>query len=241
MKKIIFTAVLILIGTLATQTLFAKIVVVSTQGEVAYRDEKMTQWMPLKEGTELYDGVKISTGVRATATINLSGNTVNIGSLTMMKVYKNQLVDGMQQTNIGMRRGTMVADVTKGDRVRTVFRVQTPVVTSSIRGTTLKVETSLPGTSVKVSDGSVRVNSRNGQARVLSGRLVYNLPTGATEPRPILANSVSVIAPAGSTEREQASAEIFSADFPQGTDVQIQVDRPTHGTIIIHPGPFDRP
>ena len=236
MKKKFFITAIILCSILSTQTLFAKIVVVSTQGEVAYRDEKMTQWMPLKAGTELQNGVRISTGVRATATINLSGNTVNIGSLTMMKVYENRLIDSVQETNIGMRRGSMVADVTKGERIRTVFRVSTPVVTSAVRGTTLKVDTGLSGTSVRVSDGSVRVNSRSGQSRVLSGRLVYNLPAGAMEPRPILTNSVSVIAPAGSTEREQASAEIFSADFPQGTDVQIQVDRPTHGTIIIHPG-----
>jgi len=212
---------------------FAKIVLVSATGEVAYKDEKSQKWMPLPPtpGTELQNGLKISTGLKSSVTLNLSGNKVTVGPLSVMKVYENQIVDGTQQTKIGMRRGQMTADVTRGEKVKTVFKVATPVATSAVRGTQKEIQTGPSGTQVKASEGSVRVDSRNGQARVISGRLAFNLPKGATEPRPVLTNSVVSLNDKGHTEKEQAAFEVF-IDAPQGTDVPL-IDISTGNDIIL--------
>jgi len=219
MIKLITTVLLIMF---LTTNLFAKIILVSATGEVAYKDEKTTKWMPLPPtpGTELQNGLKISTGLKSSVTLNLSGNKVTIGPLSVMKVYENQLVDGAQQTKIGMRRGQMTADVTRGEKVKTVFKVATPVATSSVRGTEKTITTGPSGTIVAVPKGSAKVDSKNGQARVISGRLAFNLPKGAIEPRPILTNSNVSLVNSGHTEKEQMAAEIFT-DAPQGTDVPL--------------------
>jgi len=220
MKKQVVITALILSSMFIAMSLSARIMVVSTEGDAAFRDERTGTWVQLQPGRELQEGVRLSTGVKSSITLNLSGNKVMVGPLTMMQVYQNQLVSGTQQTQINMRRGEMVADVTEGQRVKTVFRVATPVVTSSVRGTTQRVETGPTGTLVRATEGSVRVDSRNGQARVLSGRLAFDMPKGAMEPRPVLQSSVPNIAPTGSTEREQMAADLFT-DQPQGADIQI--------------------
>jgi len=219
MKKTIFISAFILSCVFITVDLFARITVVSTTGEVAFRDEQTGRWMPLQQGVELREGVRISTGINSSATINLSGNRVVVGPLSMMRVYQNRLVDGAQQTNIGVRRGELAAEVTSGKQVRTVFRVATPVVTSSVRGTEKKITTGPSETLVRVSEGSARVDSKNGQVRILSGRLAFNQPKGAMEPRPIIANSTFSLANHGSTERELMAAESFAGDSPQGTEI----------------------
>ena len=214
MKKTVFITALIICSIFMTQNLFAKIVVVSTEGEAAYRDERAGRWVPIQAGAELQEGVRISTGVKSSVTLNLSGNRVVMGPLSMMLVQENKLVSGTQQTTVNMRRGEMVTDVTGGDRVRTVFKVQTPVVTSSVRGTTQKITTGPSGTLIQATEGSVKVDSKNGQKRVLSGRLALNKPKGAMEPRTLLASSVPSVSGTGLVEKEQIVEEFFS-DSPR--------------------------
>ena len=218
MKKITIIAI-ILCSIFAAQTLFARITVVSTQGEAAYRDERTGQWVPLKQGDEIKEGVRISTGLNANLVLNISGNKVTIGPLSMMQVQENKLVSGTQSTQLNMRRGEMVADVTKGDRVRTVFKVSTPVVTSSVRGITQKIETGPTGTTIQATEGSVRVDSKNGQKRVLSGRMALNKPRGSMQPRPLLTSSVPSVSATGLLEREQISEDLF--DETSRPDLQI--------------------
>jgi len=233
-KKVLILAITLCI-ILTTATLFARTTVVSVQGEVSFMDAKTTSWQPLQAGAILQEGTKISTGVRASAVLNMSGNRVTVGSMSMMKIYQNQLVDGMQQTRIGMRRGEMTTDVTGGEGVRTVFRVATPAATSAVRGTTQKISTGPFGTSIVVPKGSVRVDTRNGQKRAISGRLKFDLPKGAMEPRPVLVSSTPSITPAGSTDAENASAELF-LDAPQGTGVQVEHRIDVPGDIGVNVG-----
>ena len=209
MKKITLITALIICSIFTTANLFSRTIVVSIQGEAAYRDERAGRWIPLEIGVEIADGVRLSTGVKSSLTLNLSGNTVVMGSLTMMLVQENQLVSGTQRTTVNMRRGEIVADVTKGDRVRTVFRVQTTRVTSAVRGTKHKVETGPSGTVIQVTEGSVKVSSRNGQTRILSEGLAFNKPKGSMEPRPLVTNSVPSVSATGLVEREQVAEELF--------------------------------
>jgi len=241
MKKTIFISAFILSCIFITVDLFARITVVSTTGEVAFRDEQTARWMPLAPRAELREGVRISTGINSNVTLNVSGNTVVVGPLSMMKIYQNQVVDGAQQTRVGMRRGDLAADVTRGQQVRTIFEVSTPVATSSVRGTEKRITTGPSGTLVRVSEGTVRVDSRNGQARTLRGRLAFNLPKGAIEPRPILTSSTSSLANHGSTEKELQAAELFAGDSPQGSGIINAIDGATGTSARIDIGIGFRP
>ena len=214
-KKMTLVLIFMMCFLFITVNSFARITVVSTRGEVAFMDDKAGRWMPLAVGAQLQEGVKISTGINANVRLNLGGNTVDVGPLSMMKVYKNQVVSGTQDTRIGMRRGEMTADVTGGEGVRTVFRVATPVATSSVRGTTKRITTGPSGTRMDAPKGSIRVDSKNGQTRILSGRLGFDMPKGAMEPRPVLASSINPIVGHGSTDKEHLSAELLNSDAPQ--------------------------
>jgi hypothetical protein len=233
MKKITFISILIICNVFISVNLFAKIIVESATGEVAFKTDEAGKWQPLKAKAELQDGVKISTGLNSKATLNLNGSTVVIGPLSMMKVYENQLVNGTQQTKIGMKRGEMTADVTKGEKIKTVFKVATPVATSSVRGTQKEIKTGPSGTTVKVLEGSVKVDSKNGQSRVLSGRLAYNLPKGAVEPKAIHTNSVSTLTDYGNIEKEQTATESFGADSGVSVIESLPLDSMNMGNVHV--------
>ena len=220
MKKLIFITAFIICGIFMTQNLFAGITVVSVEGEAAYRDERAGRWVQLQAGATLQEGVRISTGVKSSLTLNVSGNRVVLGPLTMMVVQENQLISGTQSTQINMRRGEMVADVTQGEKIRSVFRVSTPVVTSAVRGTTKKITTGPSGTLMTATEGSVRVDSKNGQKRVLSGRLALNQPKGSMEPKTLLTSSVPSVSATGLVEREQIAEELFQ----ENPRLDLQID-----------------
>ncbi len=85
MKKYILFLMIIMVG--ASSAIYAKIVVESTQGEVAYKKDKI--WEPLTKGMELQEGVKISTGAKSWALINIDGDSLKVQQMTMMKIYRN--------------------------------------------------------------------------------------------------------------------------------------------------------
>lgn len=117
-----------------TSIVFAEIHVIKVEGSVAYREGK--KWLPLKEKMKLPEGVKVSTGVNSYAELSLNSlnHTVQIKPLTMIQVYSKE-TKSTTDTHIGLKRGGITAKVPRDAKVKTVFRVSTPIATSSVRGT----------------------------------------------------------------------------------------------------------
>ena len=181
MKKLVFFITLIFALILASEALFAKIVVEATKGEAAYKSGN--QWLPLTKGLSLEEGTKISTGVKSWALINIDGDSLRIEQLTMMKIYKNQVTANNKNTHIGLKHGGLKARITKIGTLKTSFKITTPVATSSVRGTTENNwQGSKSGNIVNVPEGRLEMEDRNGNSYFVEGNAVFTI--GPNDPRP---------------------------------------------------------
>lgn len=133
MKPLVMTIIAVL-TVIYTASAFAEISVIKVDGTAAYRDGK--KWVPLKNGMKLPEGVKVSTGANSTAELRLNSinHTITVKPLTMIQVFSKE-TKSASDTHIGLKRGGITAKVPRDAKVKTVFKVSTPIATSSVRGT----------------------------------------------------------------------------------------------------------
>jgi hypothetical protein len=93
------------------------------------------------------------------------------------------LKDDASENRIGLRRGTVQAKVARDARVKTVFKVSTPVATSSVRGTEQIISYGpVSGMQIYMRDGVAECQSNNGSSSVLRGGLVFQQKTCGMNP-----------------------------------------------------------
>ena len=224
MYKIPVVSVTLAMFVLMSATeVFAKIDVISVKGTAAYKTGRI--WTPMRPGMTLKQGAKISTGVRSTAVLRMNGHRVSIKPLTMMKIYENSTTKKRVSTRIGLRRGSIRADVSRRKRIRTVFKVSTPVATSSVRGTSESISYGLKkGMIIVVIKGLVEGESRTGLKKLLSGKLVFQQKPGQSSPDPLLSNvknrAMVFVYDNNITDDEQKGHQYYGGDLiggdPQG-------------------------
>jgi len=149
---------------------FADITVIKIQGTAAYRDGN--KWSPLKEKMKLPEGVKVSTGANSYAVISLNSinHTVKVEPLTMIQIFSKE-TKSETDTHIGLKRGQITANVPRDEKVKTIFKVSTPVATSSVRGTEERITYgNRSGMTVEVLRGSIEATNRLGRGNLISGR-----------------------------------------------------------------------
>jgi hypothetical protein len=149
---------------------FAEIKVISVKGTAAYK--KGGQWTPLQAGTALAVGTKVSTGVRSNVVINVNGHTVTVYQLTIMKISESVENATSSTTRIGLRRGAVRTKIAHDARIKTVFKVSTPVATSSVRGSDQIVGSGPSlGTRIIVLGGNFQGEGLNSGTQMLFGNL----------------------------------------------------------------------
>ena len=146
-------------------SVFAEATVVSVKGTAAYN--LGGKWLPMQAGMKIRNGAKISTGVKSVVVLKLVNSTVTVQPLSMMKIYEDKLVRDESDTKIAIRRGSIKAEVNTMKEVKTVFKVATPVATSSVRGTEFSIETGPSGTITVVESGAVSVQDTRGQSQIV--------------------------------------------------------------------------
>ncbi len=159
----------------------AKITVKSVKGKVSFKKGRV--WKPLQSGMSLKEGTKISTGIRGRAVVKLNGHVMRIRPLTMIKLYENKSTTGRSSTRIGLRRGSIRAKINRRRNVRTVFKISTPVATSSVRGTEEEVSYGPgKGMQVDVIEGRIEAETINGTRKFVQGRSKFKFGTDGTKP-----------------------------------------------------------
>jgi hypothetical protein len=154
----LLTLSLLLFGAIP---LFAAISVVSVKGAAAYSAGR--NWVPLAAGMQPQEGVKISTGLKSTVVLKLSRSTVTVQPLSMMKIYEDKATARTSDTRIGLKRGGLRAEVTRGKEVKTVFRIATPVATSSVRATKKRFSPVFTGPAFRLSTVPLRLYPATGR------------------------------------------------------------------------------
>lgn len=171
MRKII--PLTIAVFFMCSVTLSAEIKALKVKGKVAYKITK--DWAQLKEGQVLPEGVRISTGANSSAELGLNSldHKITVKPYTVIQVF-SKTDDTKSDTNVGLKRGNIIVKVPKDKKVKTVFKVTTPIATSSVRGTEEDIFYGPDsGMIVKVLEGIIEGTNRIGRVRVISGREVY--------------------------------------------------------------------
>ena len=152
---------------------YAEITVIKVQGNASYRDGR--NWIPLKENLVLPEGVKISTGTNSYAEIKLNSinHTVKIKPLTVIQVFSKETATDTN-THIGLKRGGITAKVPRDSNIKTIFKVSSPIATSSVRGTEEDISYGPDtGMIVRVLSGIIEGTNRLGRVNFISGRQVF--------------------------------------------------------------------
>ncbi len=199
----------------AASSAFAEIRVVSVKGTAAYKTGQ--QWVPLNAGAALAVGTRVSTGVRSTVVLRINRHTVTVQPLTIMKVTESVERAGSSTTNIGLRRGSVRTKVASDARVKTVFKVSTPVATSSVRGTEQVVVYSPTfGMRVIVLSGVVEGSGLNSAGKLVSGNLEFWQKYASPVPESLMTGMEDFLTQTGSlfvTLDEETAFELFGEDF----------------------------
>ncbi len=97
-------------------------------------------WVELKKGDAIPEGSTISTGFKSQADVKLGGSTVTVHQLT--RVTLRELAEGESKvtTDLFLDAGALDANVKPLNNKANGFQIQTPVVTSSVRGTVFSVD-----------------------------------------------------------------------------------------------------
>jgi hypothetical protein len=194
---------------------FAEIRVVSVKGTAAYKTGN--QWTPLQTGTALAVGTKVSTGVRSTVEIRINNHLVTVQPLTIMKISQSSDTATTSNTNLGLRRGSVRTKVAKDARIKTVFKVSTPVATSSVRGTEqIVVYSPTFGMRVFVLSGTVEGSGMNGGSNLIFGNLQFWQKMGKGAPESVMSGMDDFIAKTHSlfvSLDEEKALQLFGDDF----------------------------
>lgn len=180
--KVIITTSFLFITTL----LYADIIVLKVEGSAAYKEGN--KWLPLKVAQRLPEGVKVSTGPNSFVDIrvNSKNHTIQVKALSMVQIFSKETKTDTS-TNIALKRGSINAKVPRDDNVKTVFKVSTPIATSSVRGTEQNVSYG-PGSGmvIEVVSGEVEGKNYAGRTYILTGRQKFVQPNSSGKPNYIL-------------------------------------------------------
>ncbi len=170
MKKQHISILVIVAVFFFTISAFAEIRVISVKGTASYKAGG--GWVPLAAGAALAPGTKVSTGVRSRVEIRINRHTVVVEPLTIMKISESTETNKSSTTRIGLRRGAIRTDVARDARIKTVFKVSTPVATSSVRGTRQFTRSGpTMGDSTIVLQNVVQVEGLNSGPQLIAGNL----------------------------------------------------------------------
>jgi hypothetical protein len=153
-----------------TAVLHAEISVIKVEGSAAYKEGN--KWIPLRTNQKLSEGVKISTGANSFAELKLNSqnHTIRIKPFSMLQVFSKESKTDTN-THIGLKRGGIMAKVPREGKVKTIFKVSSPIATSSVRGTEENISYGPDtGMVIEVIKGVVEGSNTLGRSNVLTGR-----------------------------------------------------------------------
>ncbi len=193
--------------------------VVSVLGKVEVQSD--SGWTPLKSGDSVQSGKVISTGFRSQAIIQIAGSSVIVNQLSRLTLEQLTETDDTHSSEVFIDLGSISADVQASQNKRVGFVVNTPVATSSVRGTqftmdvnTLRVNRGLvdfngkKGRTVSVTAGSIsRVGSRENASTPFISK-VYEALGNTAEQDAVLLTSVSTESLKAATEVKTAKAAV---------------------------------
>jgi len=192
-----------------TTLLYAEMTVIKVEGSAAYKDGNT--WQLIKVNQKLPEGIKISTGANSYVDIKLNSknHTMQVKPYSMVQVFSNETITEAN-TNVGLKRGSINAKVPRDANVKTVFKVTSPVATSSVRGTEENISYGPDtGMVVEVLSGEVEAKNNSGRSNLLTGRQKFVQAGQSGQPNHIMKDirdvSIVQVSAHGLTPEEKTS------------------------------------
>ncbi|MDR2160021.1 MAG: FecR family protein [Treponema sp.] len=121
------------------------------RGTVEYRAPGSGEWRPATVGQELEEETEISTGFRSMAFVRVGNSTLVVRPLTRLGLGEIRSA-AADRVEVELRAGRLRVDVKPPGGGRELnFRVRSPMVTASVRGTVFDVDT----LNLEVKEGTV--------------------------------------------------------------------------------------
>lgn len=181
-KSITIFTVFLFIGAF---NLNARITVKAVKGNVAYK--KGGSWKKLTKGMTIPEGASVLSSSGSFALLSLSGHSVTIRPSSNIKIYSSGIAKGRSKNHVGVKHGSVKVKIKKMPKVKTSFKVSTPVATSSVRGTEEIVSFGpTRGMQVEVLHGMVDIANDRGVSNRVSGKQQFQAKT-ANETKSVLA------------------------------------------------------
>ena len=124
----------VLLALCAAASLFALDgIVIEVTGKCEIQDGD--DWIQLEEGDELGPGDVISTGFKSEVVIALDETTLTVNALTRITLEQLFELNGDKASTMFLDAGSISASVRSEEDKKVAFKVKTPAVTASVRGT----------------------------------------------------------------------------------------------------------
>lgn len=127
-------------------------------GKVEIRADAKSAWVPVTVGTVIKPGTTISVGLKSTAILALGNTRVTVKALTRLTLQEIVEKQDSVSTGLFLSAGRVAADVQPIKGKNQTFKVQSPVATASVRGTSFEFD----GSRLFVERGRVDMSNQTG-------------------------------------------------------------------------------
>lgn len=139
-------------------------------------------WTIPRENQEIPANTLVSTGINATARLQIGNSSIVLQPLTRLSLEEIQVQAGQEATRINLNTGRVSAQVRSTAGREVSFEVRSPVATASVRGTDFDFD----GVRLQVSQGSVVVINQSRQ-QVIVGTGGRTTAGNKDAPKPVIA------------------------------------------------------
>ena len=155
--------------------------ILEMSGTVEIKSPGSNIWESAFLGQAVSAGTIISTGFRSYANIKIGNSVINVRPLTRLSLSDIIASQNMETVNVGLQTGRVRVDVSPPSGTRSSVTIQTPLATSSVRGTVFEVDVF----SIQVIEGSIIFNGTSGSPVIVdaggfsnvderTGRVAFN-------------------------------------------------------------------
>ena len=162
MKKLYIIVIILVV--LASFAYSDNAVVKSFTGKVEVKLTSNSSWVPVTVNMQIPAGATISTGFNSSAVLDLGASTIQVKSLTRMKIEDLIASQETISTSLFLQFGKVTADVELNEDIEHDFMLKSPISTAAVRGTSFDFDT----ISVTVNDGSVVFYNQLNQHRTVN-------------------------------------------------------------------------
>jgi hypothetical protein len=175
-------------------------------GTVEVKGPDQESWAPAAAGQSLPQAALISTGFKSSAILEIGNSTLTVRPLTRLSLEEIMENQGNEEVRLYLRTGRIRAEVSPPTGGTVDFRIRSPTITASVRGTAFEFN----GVRLNVDEGLVHVtggdasgvyvgaghvvqaNAQTGKvatvAETIQEALVPSLPVGVETPAEVPAS-----------------------------------------------------